>query len=108
MITRRLEADLSKRRIFELYLNLIEWGDGIWGAEAASRAYFGISAAALDATQSDVLGRAPPPPRPIAMPPRPRCSPAPSSTRASTVLRDRTHDSCAGRRSSCDAWDRLS
>src|SRR6185436_59423 len=33
-IARRLEAELSKRRILELYLNLIEWGDGIWGAEA--------------------------------------------------------------------------
>lgn len=41
MIARRLEAELTKTRIFELYLNLIEWGDGIWGAEAAVRAYFG-------------------------------------------------------------------
>ena len=44
IITRRLEAELSKTRIFELYLNYIEWGDGIWGAEAAARAYFGRSA----------------------------------------------------------------
>ena len=36
-ITRRLEHELSKTRIFELYLNNIEWGDGIWGAEAAAR-----------------------------------------------------------------------
>ena len=35
-----LEKDLSKRRILELYLNVIEWGDGIYGAEAASRTYF--------------------------------------------------------------------
>ena len=35
LITRRLEHELSKTRIFELYLNDIEWGDGIWGAEAA-------------------------------------------------------------------------
>ena len=40
-ITRRLEHELSKTRIFELYLNAIEWGDGIWGAEAAARTYFG-------------------------------------------------------------------
>ena len=38
-ITRRLEHELSKTRIFELYLNNIEWGDGIWGAEAAARVF---------------------------------------------------------------------
>ena len=37
VIARRLETELSKQRILELYLNLIEWGDGIWGAEAAAR-----------------------------------------------------------------------
>ena len=41
IITRRLEHELSKTRIFELYLNEIEWGDGIYGAEAAARTYFG-------------------------------------------------------------------
>ena len=40
LIARRLEEGLSKRRIFEIYLNVIEWGDGIYGAEAASRTYF--------------------------------------------------------------------
>ena len=45
-IARRLEVELTKARILELYLNLIEWGDGIWGAEAASRAYFGVPASA--------------------------------------------------------------
>ena len=45
----RLERALSKKRIFELYLNEIEWGDGIYGAEAAARRWFGTSAAALDA-----------------------------------------------------------
>ena len=40
IIARRLEAALSKRRILELYLNVVEWGDGIYGAEAASRVYF--------------------------------------------------------------------
>lgn len=58
IIARRLEAALSKTRIFEIYLNAIEWGDGIWGAEAAARAYFGISAAALDAEQSALLAGA--------------------------------------------------
>jgi monofunctional biosynthetic peptidoglycan transglycosylase len=46
-ITRRLEASLTKRRILEIYLNVIEWGDGIFGCEAAARAYFGKSAADL-------------------------------------------------------------
>lgn len=58
LITRRLEAELSKRRIFELYLNLIEWGDGIWGAEAAARAHFGVSAAALTPAQAAMLAGA--------------------------------------------------
>jgi monofunctional biosynthetic peptidoglycan transglycosylase len=55
LITRRLEAELSKKRILELYLNVIEWGDGIYGAEAAARRYFGTSAAALSADQSALL-----------------------------------------------------
>ena len=58
LITRRLEAELTKRRIFELYLNLIEWGDGIWGAEAAARAYFGEPASALSADQAALLAGA--------------------------------------------------
>jgi len=48
----RLERSLSKRRILELYLNTIEWGDGVYGAEAAARHWFGASAAALDADQA--------------------------------------------------------
>jgi len=47
IIAMRLENALSKRRILELYLNLIEWGDGIFGAEAASQHYFGKSAGEL-------------------------------------------------------------
>ncbi len=47
IIARRLEAELSKQRILELYLNVIEWGDGIYGAEAAARQYFRTSAAQL-------------------------------------------------------------
>ena len=57
-IARRMEAELSKRRIFELYLNLIEWGDGIWGVEAASRAHFGVSAADLGPAQAALLAGA--------------------------------------------------
>ena len=51
----RMERALSKRRIFELYLNLIEWGDGIYGAEAAARRYFGVSAADLSPRQALLL-----------------------------------------------------
>ena len=58
MITRRLEAELTKRRILEIYLNVIEWGDGIFGAEAASRAYFGKSASALSADEAALLAGA--------------------------------------------------
>jgi monofunctional biosynthetic peptidoglycan transglycosylase len=55
LIARRLEAELSKRRILELYLNVIEWGDGIWGAEAAARSYFQKPASALGADESALL-----------------------------------------------------
>jgi monofunctional biosynthetic peptidoglycan transglycosylase len=55
MITRRLEAALTKRRILEIYLNVIEWGDGIFGAEAASRIYFGKSASALTTDEAALL-----------------------------------------------------
>ena len=62
-IARRLEAELSKTRILELYLNLIEWGDGIWGAEAASQRYFGVPASDLGAEQAALLAGAIPNPR---------------------------------------------
>ena len=58
LITRRLEAALSKRRILEIYLNVIEWGDGIFGAEAASRAYFGKPASALQPEEAALLAGA--------------------------------------------------
>jgi monofunctional glycosyltransferase len=58
LISRKLEASLSKRRILELYLNVIEWGDGIYGAEAAARRYFGTSAAGLSAEQAALLAAA--------------------------------------------------
>jgi monofunctional biosynthetic peptidoglycan transglycosylase len=58
-----LEATMSKRRIFEIYLNVVEWGENVFGAEAASRHYFGVGAADLDAGQAARLA---------AMLPRPR------------------------------------
>jgi monofunctional biosynthetic peptidoglycan transglycosylase len=57
-IARRLENELSKTRIFELYLNDIEWGDGIWGAEAAARTYFGVSAASVGPDQAALMAGA--------------------------------------------------
>jgi monofunctional glycosyltransferase len=58
LIARRLEAELSKQRILELYLNVIEWGNGIYGAEAAARSYFGKSAADLTPQESALLAAA--------------------------------------------------
>jgi monofunctional biosynthetic peptidoglycan transglycosylase len=58
IITRRLEVALQKARIFEIYLNVIEWGDQVWGAEAAARTYFGVPAAALSREQAALLAGA--------------------------------------------------
>jgi monofunctional biosynthetic peptidoglycan transglycosylase len=58
LITRRLEGELTKQRILELYLNVIEWGDGVYGAEAAARTYFGRPAAELGAQESALLAGA--------------------------------------------------
>jgi monofunctional glycosyltransferase len=55
LITWRLERNLSKRRILELYLNVIEWGQGIFGAEVAANRYFGKSARELTAQESAIL-----------------------------------------------------
>ena len=54
-ITYFLERNLSKKRILEIYLNVIEWGDGIYGAEAASRTYFKKSASALTQQEAAYL-----------------------------------------------------
>jgi len=58
IIARRLEAELKKARILELYLNVIEWGDGIYGAEAAAQAYFHQPASTLSPVQSALLAGA--------------------------------------------------
>lgn len=62
-ITWMLESTLSKRRILELYLNFAEWGDGVFGAEAAARYHFGVNAAALSAEQAAWLAAILPSPR---------------------------------------------
>ena len=63
LITVMLEAMLPKRRILELYLNVIEWGNGVFGAEAAARQYFGVSAAQLSTEQAARLAAMAPNPR---------------------------------------------
>jgi len=50
-----LEAILGKRRILEIYLNSVEWGEGVFGADAAARRYFGVGAGGLGATQAAQL-----------------------------------------------------
>lgn len=55
ILTWRMERNLSKRRIMELYLNVAEWGDGIFGIEAAARKHYGKSAAALGPREAAVL-----------------------------------------------------
>jgi monofunctional biosynthetic peptidoglycan transglycosylase len=55
LITKEMEWILGKRRILEIYLNVIEWGKGIYGAEAAARHYFNTSAASLNHDQAAFL-----------------------------------------------------
>ncbi|HLG12975.1 MAG TPA: monofunctional biosynthetic peptidoglycan transglycosylase [Blastocatellia bacterium] len=63
LITSEMELILGKRRILELYLNVIEWGDGVYGAEAASRFYFNSSASSLSSEQAAFLSAIIPNPR---------------------------------------------
>jgi monofunctional biosynthetic peptidoglycan transglycosylase len=62
-ITVMIEIIMDKRRILELYLNVIEWGDGVFGAEAAARHHFGISAAQVGPEQAARLAAMVPSPR---------------------------------------------
>ena len=63
VLTYALEALLSKRRILEIYLNHVEWGEGVFGAEAAAQRYFGKSAAQLSAREAARLAVMLPRPR---------------------------------------------
>ena len=63
MITWRMEKTLSKRRILEIYLNVIEWGEGIFGAEAASKRYFGKPSSDLTPEEASRLASVLPNPR---------------------------------------------
>jgi monofunctional biosynthetic peptidoglycan transglycosylase len=63
VITLMIESLLGKRRILEIYLNVVEWGDGIYGAEAAAQHYFGEAAADLEPEEAARLAAMLPSPR---------------------------------------------
>lgn len=63
ILTWRIERSLTKKRILELYLNVAEWGEGIFGIEAASRSYYGKSASALSPEEAVRLASVLPNPR---------------------------------------------
>jgi monofunctional biosynthetic peptidoglycan transglycosylase len=63
VITVMLETIMSKRRILEIYLNVIEWGNGVFGAEAAAHHHFGVTAANLTPEQAAQLAAMVPSPR---------------------------------------------
>jgi len=63
LITIMLEKIMTKQRIFEIYLNVIEWGNGVFGAEAAARHYYRVSAAQLSPEQAAKLAAMVPDPR---------------------------------------------
>jgi len=84
MITVFLERMLTKRRILELYLNVIEWGDGVYGAEAAAQHYFHKSAAALSPNEAAFLSAMIPNPRTVF---NPQVNPRRVSRRQRIILR---------------------
>lgn len=63
ILTWRIENHLSKKRIIEIYLNVAEWGDGVFGIEMAARTHYGKSAAALNAQEAARLAAVLPNPR---------------------------------------------
>jgi monofunctional glycosyltransferase len=65
VVTIMLERLLTKRRILEIYLNVIEWGDGVYGAEAAAQKYFRKPASALSANEAAYLSAMIPNPRTV-------------------------------------------
>lgn len=63
LLAHRISHTLTKDRLLELYLNVAEWGDGVWGIEAASQHYFGVSAASVTPLQAVLLASLLPAPR---------------------------------------------
>ncbi len=84
ILTLMLERKLSKQRILEIYLNVIEWGDGIYGAEAASQVYFHKPASALNANQAAFLSAMIPNPRTVF---NPRVNPRRVARRQRIIMR---------------------
>lgn len=84
IITIFLERTLTKKRILEIYLNVIEWGDGIYGAEAAAQHYFHKPAAALSANEAAFLSAMIPNPRTVF---NPQVNPRRVSRRQRIILR---------------------
>jgi monofunctional biosynthetic peptidoglycan transglycosylase len=84
VLTLFLERMLSKRRILEIYLNVIEWGDGIYGAEAASQFYFHKPASSLSASEAAFLSAMIPNPRTVF---NPRVNPKRVARRQRIILR---------------------
>lgn len=82
VVTTWMEKDLTKKRILELYLNVIEWGDGVYGCEAAARRYYGVACASLDESQAAGLAAMIPSPRRI----NPRVSPGTHARATRRVL----------------------
>jgi monofunctional biosynthetic peptidoglycan transglycosylase len=84
ILTIFLERELNKRRILELYLNVIEWGDGIYGAEAAAEHYFHKPSSALSANEAAFLAAMIPNPRTVF---NPQVSPRRVARRQRIILR---------------------
>lgn len=88
LITYRLERELSKGRILEIYLNVIEWGDQIYGAEAAAQNYFGKSATSLTPREAAFLAAMIPNPRTVF---NPKTNPRRVARRQRIILRNMPH-----------------
>jgi monofunctional biosynthetic peptidoglycan transglycosylase len=84
ILTLFLERNLMKRRILEIYLNVIEWGDGVYGAEAAAQSYFHKPASALSANEAAFLSAMIPNPRTVF---NPRVNPRRVARRQRIILR---------------------
>ena len=84
VLTMFLESTLTKRRILEIYLNVIEWGDGIYGAEAASQFYFRKPVSSLSANEAAYLSAMIPNPRTVF---NPRVNPKRVARRQRIILR---------------------
>lgn len=88
ILTVFLERTLVKRRILEIYLNVIEWGDGVYGAEAAAQHYFHKPASALSANEAAFLSAMIPNPRTVF---NPQVNPRRVSRRQRIILRGMPH-----------------